>query len=119
MHGTRCTAHSQSDFVFILFSDLQQATAVLEKLLEQKERLGEEATLMCELEIASLKLKKGEQLLVRTALEDAKSKLDKMEGVEPVVNASYYRVASEYHKVCATWFNVLSSHVRHGYTCVV
>ncbi|KAA8521196.1 hypothetical protein F0562_011869 [Nyssa sinensis] len=71
---------------------------VIDKLQAAREMRKEEPILYIKMQIAIIKLEKGEPKECKKLLEDGKSTLDSMTDIDPSVYASYYWVASQYHK---------------------
>ncbi|XAR70696.1 hypothetical protein NMG60_11027646 [Bertholletia excelsa] len=71
---------------------------VIEKLQATREMRIEEPIVYIQMQIAVLKLEKGDQKECRKLLEDGKSMLDGMTDIDPSVYASHYWVSSQYHK---------------------
>lgn len=96
--------------------ELDRATGLLSYFLDKKERLGPDAYLVVQMELASLKLKKAEGLAlaggvaasstvngllddVKVALREGRAALDALpEGTHSSVPATVHRVAAEYHQ---------------------
>uniref|UniRef100_A0A5B6YJU7 PCI domain-containing protein n=1 Tax=Davidia involucrata TaxID=16924 RepID=A0A5B6YJU7_DAVIN len=71
---------------------------VIDKLQDAREMRKEEPILYIKMQIAIIKLEKGDPKECKKLLEDEKSTLDSMTDIDPSVYASYYWVSSQYHK---------------------
>jgi hypothetical protein len=71
---------------------------VIEKLRTSGERRVEEPILYVKMQVASLKLQRGEQQECKKLLEEGKTTLDSMTDVDPSVHASVHWVSSQYFK---------------------
>ncbi|KAG0560472.1 hypothetical protein M758_10G177700 [Ceratodon purpureus] len=71
---------------------------VIEKLRASGERRVEEPILYVKMQVASLKLQRGEQQECKKLLEEGKTTLDSMTDVDPSVHASVHWVSSQYFK---------------------
>ncbi|KAG0567757.1 hypothetical protein KC19_7G158100 [Ceratodon purpureus] len=71
---------------------------VIEKLKSSGERRVEEPILYVKMQVASLKLQRGEQQECKKLLEEGKATLDSMTDVDPSVHASVHWVSSQYYK---------------------
>ncbi|KAA8525819.1 hypothetical protein F0562_007674 [Nyssa sinensis] len=71
---------------------------VIDKLPATRESRIEEPILYIKMQIAIIQLEKGDQKECKKLLEDGKSTLGSMTDIDPSVYASYYWVASQYHK---------------------
>ncbi|KAJ7551239.1 hypothetical protein O6H91_06G006400 [Diphasiastrum complanatum] len=71
---------------------------VIEKFRASKERRIEEPILYVKMQIAGLKLQRGDQKECKVLLEEGKATLDSMTDVDPSVHASVHWVSSQYHK---------------------
>ncbi|KHG12342.1 26S proteasome non-ATPase regulatory subunit 13 [Gossypium arboreum] len=92
---------------------------VIEKLRATKEKRIEEPILYIEMQVAKFKLELGDQKECKKLLEDGKSALDSMDGVDPSVYASYYWVSSQYHKFRQEFAEFYKSALLYlGYTSV-
>ncbi|XP_052479353.1 26S proteasome non-ATPase regulatory subunit 13 homolog A isoform X2 [Gossypium raimondii] len=92
---------------------------VIEKLRATKEKRIEEPILYIEMQVAKFKLELGDQKECKKLLEDGKSTLDSMDGVDPSVYASYYWVSSQYHKFRQEFAEFYKSALLYlGYTSV-
>ncbi|MBA0740950.1 hypothetical protein Gogos_014132 [Gossypium gossypioides] len=92
---------------------------VIEKLRATKEKRIEEPILYIEMQVAKFKLELGDQKECKKLLEDGKSTLDSMDGVDPSVYASYYWVSSQYHKFGQEFAEFYKSALLYlGYTSV-
>ncbi|PPR99942.1 hypothetical protein GOBAR_AA20730 [Gossypium barbadense] len=92
---------------------------VIEKLRATKEKRIEEPILYIEMQVAKFKLELGDQKECKKLLEDGKSALDSMDGVDPSVYASYYWVSSQYHKFRQEFAEFYKSALLYlGYTLV-
>lgn len=77
---------------------IQYLENVIEKLRASRERRVEEPILYVKMQIASLKLNRGEQKECKLLLDEGKTTLDSMTDVDPSVHASVHWVSSQYHK---------------------
>ncbi|MBA0685450.1 hypothetical protein Goari_013109 [Gossypium aridum] len=92
---------------------------VIEKLRATKEKRIEEPILYIVMQVAKFKLELGDQKECKKLLEDGKSTLDSMDGVDPSVYASYYWVSSQYHKFRQEFAEFYKSALLYlGYTSV-
>jgi 26S proteasome regulatory subunit N9 len=82
-----------------LLPDVDAARTFLQQLAEKRERLGPEAALFIDMEIVMLKLRQGDMTEVEATLKAAKNVLEGLAGADAIVYSSYYKAASEYHKV--------------------
>lgn len=71
---------------------------VIDKLKTSGERRVEEPILYVKMQVASLKLQRGEQQECKKLLEEGKTTLDSMTDVDPSVHASVHWVSSQYFK---------------------
>jgi 26S proteasome regulatory subunit N9 len=71
---------------------------VIEKLRTSGERRVEEPILYVKMQVASLKLHRGEQQECKKLLEEGKATLESMTDVDPSVHASVHWVSSQYFK---------------------
>lgn len=71
---------------------------VVEKLQATREVRIEEPILYVKMQIASLKLEKGEPKECKKLLDEGKATLDNMTDIDPSVYASYHWVSSQYYK---------------------
>lgn len=88
--------------VSIIGRTLSNANDALEfynRILLNKSRLGEEATLCVTMDIAVAKLKLGLVEETKSALEEGKEKLTALSTSETIVFSKYYGAAAEYRKV--------------------
>lgn len=79
-------------------SDPLEATQLFETALEQRTRLGPEASLMLESELGLLWLRAGKVAEAKAVVESGKIVVEELQSAETVVHSSYYRLASEYYK---------------------
>lgn len=89
-----CTAISSQ------YRDPSDAQQFLESIAAQlKEKVSYEAVLLCKMQIAKLKLRQGEAFHaeVKQMLEEYQPVVEALVGAEPIVHASYYRVACDYY----------------------
>lgn len=81
-------------------SDPAKAQEFMEQLLGQlSTKTAHEAVLLCKMQIAQLKFRRGAEFLaeVKATVDDDKQLIESLVGAEPVVHASYYRVACDYY----------------------
>jgi 26S proteasome regulatory subunit N9 len=72
----------------------------MEQLLGQlNTKTAHEAVLLCKMQIAQLKFRRGADFLpdVKATVDDEKQVIESLVGAEPVVHAAYYRVACDYY----------------------
>ncbi|KAE8877042.1 hypothetical protein PF005_g22963 [Phytophthora fragariae] len=82
------------------FADPAKAQEFMEQLLGQlSTKTAHEAVLLCKMQIAQLKFRRGAEFLaeVKATVDDDKQLVESLVGAEPVVHASYYRVACDYY----------------------
>ncbi len=99
---------------FSCLEEVDRAISLLSTLKEKRRRLGDEAYLVVHMEVTSLLLKRvtpghaaaadasareAELDAVRAEIDAGKKILDSLVDAENVTTATYFRVASEYHKV--------------------
>ena len=80
-------------------SDLQISTQFYVSLLENRKRLGPEASMVLDMEVVLLKLKLGENAEAKMMLEESKEKLSSISTTERVVFSKYFKAETEYRKV--------------------
>jgi hypothetical protein len=79
------------------FGSPEEAAAMYEALLEKRGRLGAEASLYLEMELAGIRLKQARLDDVKKVLATGKEAVDALSGTsETVVYSSFYHVAAEY-----------------------
>ncbi|CCI40242.1 unnamed protein product [Albugo candida] len=80
------------------FQEPSQSQLFLENLLSQLDEKASKASLLCQMEISRLKLQRGSAFHedVKVFLEKNQSVVEGLVGAEPVVHASYYRIACDY-----------------------
>ncbi|XP_024384021.1 26S proteasome non-ATPase regulatory subunit 13 homolog B [Physcomitrium patens] len=71
---------------------------VIEKLRTSGERRVEEPILYVKMQVAAMKLQRGEIQVCKKLLEEGKTTLDSMTDVDPSVHASVHWVSSQYYK---------------------
>uniref|UniRef100_A0AAV1VDN3 PCI domain-containing protein n=1 Tax=Peronospora matthiolae TaxID=2874970 RepID=A0AAV1VDN3_9STRA len=82
------------------FADPAKAQAFMEQLLGHlSNKTAHEAVLLCTMQIALLKFRRGLDFLaeVKTTIDENKPVIESLVGAEPVVHAAYYRVACDYY----------------------
>ncbi|CAI5737538.1 unnamed protein product [Peronospora destructor] len=82
------------------FADPAKAQEFMEQLLGQlNTKTAHEAVLLCKMQIAQLKFRRGTEFLteVKATVDDEKQVIESLVGAEPVVHAAYYRVACDYY----------------------
>ncbi|KAI9921329.1 hypothetical protein PsorP6_001809 [Peronosclerospora sorghi] len=82
------------------FADPSQAQEFMEQLLGQlNTKTAHEAVLLCKMQIAQLKFRRGAEFLaeVKATVDEDKQEIESLVGAEPVVHAAYYRVACDYY----------------------
>lgn len=93
-------------------AEVDRAIGFLSRYLDKRGRIGDDAFLVVTMEVTSLKLRKaaalaGDAAALTALLDGAKAELTSgkelldflPEGADPVVPATYYRTAAEYHKI--------------------
>ena len=88
-------------FVASTLVDPKSAIAFLESILADKNRtrLGEEASMVLDMEILVMKVQTGELADAKVLLEEGKDKLaQKLSGAESVVFSKFYKAETEYRK---------------------
>jgi hypothetical protein len=81
------------------FQDPSRSVDFLTKILENRTRLGPEASLCLDSDIIVMKLRLGAVDECRLLIDDAKEKLQLANTSEAVVFSKYYKAVSEYRKV--------------------
>jgi len=79
--------------------ELGEKATLLERTLEKRSRLGTDAALLLDMELAIVRLHQGRADEVKDAVEKGKEVLESLLAAETIVHSSVYRAASEYHKV--------------------
>ena len=72
----------------------------MEQLLGQlSNKTAHEAVLLCTMQIALLKFRRGVDFLaeVKATIDENKHVIESLVGAEPIVHAAYYRVACDYY----------------------
>lgn len=77
---------------------IQYLEDVIDKLRNSGERRVEEPILYVQMQVAALKLRRGEQSECKKLLEEGKSTLESMTDVDPSVHASVHWVSSQFYK---------------------
>ena len=89
--------YTQTDWVFIDYEEaLEFMTGVAAKV---NQPASQDAYVYATVETARIKLYLGDLEGARKALDEAEKILDRFDSVEPVVNASFYRVNADYYHV--------------------
>lgn len=81
------------------FQDASRSVEFLTKILENRARLGPEASLCIDSDIIVMKLRLGFVDECRGLIDEAKEKLQEANTSEAVVFSKYYKALSEYRKV--------------------
>ncbi|RLN65825.1 hypothetical protein BBJ28_00012081 [Nothophytophthora sp. Chile5] len=82
------------------YDEPAEAQAFMEQLLAQlNAKTAHEAVLLCKMQIAQLKFRRGAEFFaeVKTTVDEDKATVEGLVGAEPVVHAAYYRVACDYY----------------------
>ncbi|CAM9600114.1 unnamed protein product [Chrysoparadoxa australica] len=80
-------------------SDVKLALKLLEDALEQRERLGPEASLLLSSELGLYRLKKGDVESIKGMLSSGKEALEDLQAADTCVHSAHHLLASEYNKV--------------------
>jgi hypothetical protein len=87
-----------------------QAIEFFTTVLKNRERLGAEASLCLDVDIAEMQLKLGQLQEVKLFIEDTRDALLKTNYAEAVAYSKFYKMMAEYHKVswreCQKRFNL-------------
>jgi hypothetical protein len=86
------------------FEDPSRSVDFLTKILENRTRLGPEASLCLDSDIIVMNLRLGLVEESRLSLDDAKEKLQASNTSEAIVFSKYYKAVTEYRKVRTSSF---------------
>ena len=78
--------------------DPKNSIAFLEKASKKVE--DKDAYVLCVMEAAHFKLLLRDMEGTKAAMEECEKILDLLDGVDPIIHASFYRVSADYNKVC-------------------
>jgi hypothetical protein len=96
------------------FEDPVRSLEFLNRVLESRGRLGEEASLCIETDIVVMKLRMGEVDEARNLLDTVSEKLQAANTGEAIVFSKYYKASTEFRKVCLI---ILSVHITLCHMC--
>ena len=78
------------------------ALAFITKVLNARQRLGEEAALCLDMDIVTLKIQLGDVETTKVTLDQAKLLLPTIKSSESVIFSKFYKATTEYRKVWYT-----------------
>ena len=84
-------------------SDVAVAEEFFMKVLLSRSRLGIEASICLEMDLALLKLRSSNELAAKELIETCRERLHKINSTEPVVFSKFYKASLEYRKVDLTF----------------
>lgn len=68
-------------------------------ILQNRERLGVEASMYLDIDVVEMQLKLGQLAVAKNFIDDTKEKMQQLNLAEASVFSKFYKVLSEYHKV--------------------
>ena len=68
-------------------------------VLKNRERLGVEASMSLDIDVAQMQLRLGDLASAKTFIDDTKEQLLQLNLTEAAVYSKFYKITAEYHKV--------------------
>lgn len=93
-----CVAHMVSRIGRVSFGPAE-AMQFYGTVLQNRERLGVEASMSLDIDVVEMQLKLGDLAAAKTFIDDTREQLQKLNLSEAAVYSKFYKVTAEYHKV--------------------